>query len=258
MSGVQGEELLVAAGDQVHHRLGLRRGADVVLRPRDCQERHVYPGEVYVAAPEVHLAPGKLVLLVEVRDPLLESRAGERRAVVDPLVHGEPGLHRLVLEDALPHVDVGADVVGDGLEHPVAGVDHLARDVAECLGHRADVYVALVGKEAVHPQLFLVEVYRGGHQDQVLQVLGEQRGVHRAHRAAHAVAVEGELIRAGVLEDLPRGPRDVVEDVVLEAHVGVFVAGGSPVEQIYVVALVAEELYEGIARHQVQYVGLVD
>src|SRR5215216_4718379 len=115
VAGVEDEELLVLAADEVHRGFGLRGGADMVLLASDVEERDLYVGEVDAAAPEDHLTPGQLVLLIELRDPLPERRAREGRPVVDPLVHREPGLHRLLLEDALPHVDVGANVVGHGL-----------------------------------------------------------------------------------------------------------------------------------------------
>src|SRR5215211_4994037 len=174
VAGVEDEEFLVLAADEVHGGLGLREGADVVLLARDVEERDLYLGEIDAAPAQDYLAFGQLVLLVELRDPLPERRAWEGRSVVDPLVHREPGLHRLLLEDALPHVDVGSDVVGHGLEHPVARVDEVAGDVAEGVGEQTRVHVLLAREQAVEAHLTLGELYGGGHEDEVLEVLGEQ------------------------------------------------------------------------------------
>ena len=53
-------------------------------------------------------------------------------------------------------------------------------------------------------------------------------------------------------------PRELVADVVVEAHVGVLVVGHAPVEQEDVEALVEQELDERVARAQVEDVGPVD
>src|SRR4051812_5531350 len=55
VAGVEDEELLVLAPDEVHGRLGLRQGADVVFLARDVQERDLDVREVHTAAAEVDL-----------------------------------------------------------------------------------------------------------------------------------------------------------------------------------------------------------
>src|SRR5215210_1279246 len=162
VAGVEYEELLVLTSHEVHGGLGLREGTDVVLLARDVQDRDLYVREVHAAAAKLDLTLHQLVLLVELGDPLPEGRAGEGRPVVDPLVHREPGLHRLLVEDALPHAHVGADVVGHGLEHPVARVDHLARDVAERVGQKTGAQVLAVGEDLVESDLLARERHRGG------------------------------------------------------------------------------------------------
>src|SRR5215203_7205756 len=254
---VEDEELLILARDEVHGGLGLREGADMILLARYVQERDLYVREVHAAAAEVDLTLHQLVVLVEVGDPLPEGSTGERRAVVDPLVHGEPGLHRLLVEDALPHADVGADVVGHGLEHPVAGVDHLARDVAEGVGQKTGAEVLVVGEELVEPDLLPRESRRGGEQNEVLEVLREQGGVHGAHGAAHAVAEEGELLGPRDPHHLLGSPRQVVQDVVLEGHVLVLITGDAPVEEVHVEALADQVLDKAVARDEVEDVGTV-
>src|SRR5918997_2001571 len=258
VAGVEYEELFVLAGDEVHGGFGLREGADVILLAGDVQERDLYVREVHAAAAELDLTLHQLVLLVELGDPLPEGRAGEGRAVVDPLVHGEPGLHRLLVEDALPHADVGADVVRDGLEHPVSGVDHLARDVAEGVGQKTHVEVLPVGEELVEPDLLSREGDRGGEQNEVLEVLGEERGVHGAHGPAHAIPEEGDLLGPRDPHHLLYRPWQVIQHVVLEGHVLVLVAGDAPVEEVHVEALTHKVLYEAVARYEVEDVGAVD
>src|SRR5215204_490951 len=254
---VEDEELLILARDEVHGGLGLREGADMILLARDVQERDLYVREVHAAAAEVDLTLHQLVVLVEVGDPLPEGRAGKRRPIVDPLVHREPGFHRLLVEDALPHADVGADVVGNGLEHPVARVDHLARDVAERVGQQPGAEVLAVGEDLVEPDLLARERHRGSEQDQVPEVLGEEGSIHGAHRPAHAVAEEGELLRARDPHDLLGRPRQVVKHVVFEVEVLVLVAGDAPVEHVDVEALAHEVLDEAVARDEVEDVGAV-
>src|SRR5215207_3847422 len=257
VAGVEDEELLILARDEVHGGLGLREGADVILLARDVQERDLYVREVHVAAAEVDVTLHQPVVLVEVGDPLPEGRAGEGGPVVDPLVHREPGLHRLLVEDALPHADVSADVVGDRLEHPVARVDHLARDVAERVGQQPRAEVLAVGEDLVEPDLLARERHRGGEQDEVPEVLGEEGGVHGAHRPAHAVAEEGELLGARDPHDLLGRSRQVVEYVVFEVEVLVLVAGDAPVEHVDVEALAHEVLDQAVARDEVEDVGAV-
>jgi hypothetical protein len=82
------------------------------------------------------------------------------------------------------------------------------------------------------------EVYGCGEQHEVLEVLAwEEGGVHNANRAALAVAKEGEVLRARVPQGPVHGPREVVEDVVLEGEILVLIARDAPVEHVDVEAL---------------------
>ena len=60
------------------------------------------------------------------------------------------------------------------------------------------------------------------------------------------------LVLARRTQRLAHGPRQLIADVVVEAHVGVLVAGLAPVEQEHVVALLEQELDERVARTQVE------
>ena len=84
------------------------------------------------------------------------------------------------------------------------------------------------------------------------------RRVHRHERPADAPAEQRELLLLRRAQRLAHGPRQLVADVGVEAHVGVLVAGHAPVEQEDVVALLEQELDERVARAQVEDVGPVD
>jgi hypothetical protein len=56
-------------------------------------------------------------------------------------------------------------------------------------------------------------------------MLGEERSVHRAHRAAHAIAEQGKLVGSGSPQNLPDRPWQVIEDEVPEVEILVLVAG---------------------------------
>src|SRR5258705_11829632 len=160
MPGIQHKELAIPAGDQAHRRLGLRERADMILLASDVEHRAGDVGYINSPPPQLNLPLDQLVLLVELANPLAERGTWEWDAVVDPFVHGEPRIHGLILHDTVPHGGVGADVVGDRLEHAVARIDEVAGNVAERVDDAVGIEVLLAGPQSIQPDVVRREVYR--------------------------------------------------------------------------------------------------
>src|SRR6266568_2271986 len=211
MPGIQREELLVLAFDEAHDGFGLGQGADVVFFACNIEHRASNIGEIYPTPSELDLTLDQFVLLIKVADPLAESLAGEWYTIVHPLAHRQPCVHRLTLHDAVPHCDIGADVVGDRLDHTVTGIDEFAWDVAKGIHYEIGVKVFLAGPDSIESHVIWCEVYGSGHQYEVPEGFAwEECGIHGAHRAAHAVSQQSEFLRMGGSEHLLYGSRNIV------------------------------------------------
>src|SRR2546421_3221152 len=145
--------------------------------------------EVYAAPAQPDLALHQLILLVEIAYPLLECLTSKWDAIIDPLVHGEPCIHRLVMHDAIPHRDISAYVVGNRPDHPVSSVDKFTRYISEGLHQEGWIEVFLARHDAIKPHGTRREIDGSCKQNQILKgFTWEERGVHRAHCATHTKA----------------------------------------------------------------------
>ena len=82
--------------------------------------------------------------------------------------------------------------------------------------------------------------------------------MHGHHGPADTPAEQAQLVLAGGAQRFADRPWQLVADVVIQAHVGVLVAGHAPVEQEHVIALLEQELNKRVARPQIEDVGAVD
>src|SRR6266446_1412088 len=123
MPSIDHEELFILATDEPHGGFGLRQRTDVILFTCDIEDRACNIREVYAATAKRYFSLHEFVLLVKVPDPLPERLTGEWYTVIYPLAHCQPCVHRFTLHDAIPHCDIGTDVVGDGPDHAVARID---------------------------------------------------------------------------------------------------------------------------------------
>src|SRR5579875_2208112 len=178
MPGIDHIELFILTADETHGCLRLRDRTDVVSLAGNVENRAGNVCEVYGPPTKLDFAFHQLILLVKLPNPLDEGRPGERHAVVNPLTHSQPGIHWFLLHDAVPHCDVGANVVIDWLEHTVAGVNQSGRDIAKGVGQRLRIEVLLAGPYPKQPHMLWSKIDGRGEQDQVSErLVREKRGI---------------------------------------------------------------------------------
>src|SRR6266699_518236 len=217
MPGIQYEELLILAADQTYRGFGLRQGADVVLFPRDIEYRTSNIREIYPAPTQLDLTLYELVVLIKIADPLAEGFAREWDPVVHPLAHGQPGIHRLVVHNAIPHRNIRADVVGHWLDHPIARIDEFAWHVAECLYNQIGVKILLIGPYPIQTHLIWCEVDGRSDEHQVSQRFAWKEGrVHGTHRPTHTVSYKRAFLGMRSPQHLLHGTGNIVQHIVFK------------------------------------------
>src|SRR5258708_10177853 len=259
MAGIEHAKLLVLASYETHYCFSLRRRTDVILFPRDSEDRAGDLREIHAPPTQVNLTLDQLVLLVEVADPLPECFTSERHSIVDPLVHGEQGTHRLVMEEAIPHRDIDADIVGDRLDQAIASIDNFAWNVGEGIHQEIGVKVLLAHPDAIETHVFWCEVNGSRQQNQVFErKVREQGRIHGAHRSPHTIAQDTALLGVGMPEYPFDGTRDIIKDIMVEGKIFILFARNAPVKEIDIKPLVHQVLYDTIAWHQIQNIATID
>src|SRR5207249_2097504 len=113
----------------------------------------------------------------------------------------KPGIHRFVLQDTIPHRDVGTYIVGDRFDHAVSGVDHVTWNIAEGICQWVRIKVLLIHPDTVKSQILQSEINRCSEQNQIFEwLIGEKRGIHGSHCSTHAEAEQRELFGMGMSE----------------------------------------------------------
>src|SRR5258706_12094332 len=184
MTGIENIELLVLAPNQAHDGLSLRHGTDMIFFSGDIEDRTGNIREVYSLPPQHNLTLYQLILLIKLANPLSECCAGERYAIIYPLIHGQPRVHRLIVHNAIPHGHIRSDIVGNGPYHTVACIDEFTGHNSVNLCQQIWIKILLVGEHSIKSYMLSCEVDGRGEQYQVLQVFtGEECRIHGTHRA---------------------------------------------------------------------------
>ena len=160
------------------------------------------------------------------------------RTVREPFLHPQE-IHefRFVIDD----VDE-VDIVFRQRAHRRHHREHRAHELAWQYAVGIDQLVDILGVEAAGPDvqkavvggLVLdvgVKVDRGDGDDEILHLLGMQRGVAGRKDAAFADAEQRDLVVAGLLRDAVDGGIDVVIDVVVDGEPSLGSARLAPVDQ---------------------------
>src|SRR5258706_1891385 len=136
MPGIDDIELFILVADESHDGFCLRQGADMIFRTGDIENGTGNVREIYRPPTQFDLSFHQFVLLVELANPLLKGSTGEWYTVVHPFIHSQPGVHGLVLHDAIPHRNIGTDIVGDRVEHTISGIDEFRWNIAKRFYHK--------------------------------------------------------------------------------------------------------------------------
>src|SRR6266567_1553949 len=259
MPGIQNKKLFILAANKVHRGFRLRQGADVVFFPCDVQERTSDMREVYLFPTQVNLALDQFVLLIKLTNPLLESGTCEWDTIIHPFVHRQPGVHRFVMHDAVPHGDIGANIVGDRLYQAVTRINKFSWDVAKGFYQDIRVKVFLTRPKPIESHALWCEINGAGQQNQVFEGFGwEKSSVHGAHCATHAKSEQCEFLGMGMAKHLLDSAVDVVQNIVLKCKVVILITWGTPIEHIHIEAVAHQVLHQAIAWNQVQNVVAID
>src|SRR5205085_12503305 len=105
--------------------------------------------------------------------------AGAWYTLVRSLVPYQSVIHRLVMQEAIPHGDVSADIVGDRPGHTVSGINQRAWDIAEGLYQEIRIKVFGTGPQSIKSHILCCEICGSSQQNQVSEgFTGEKRGIH--------------------------------------------------------------------------------
>ena len=201
----------------------------MVLHRIDVEHRAGDILQIHFLTRQHDAAVDEAVALIEVLDELTEGLAGLIRAVEDPLLHAQEVLHLVRIIEHVDHVDVLLTGQAEGLERQKGPVQQLARDVAHGVDCEVDVDVLHPRRQQVVRGL---EVHRGDHGHQAVDLVLMHRGVHQAEGTALANAEDVDLLDAVRLADVIHAAVDVAVDVVVERDGAVGLIRITPIDQI--------------------------
>src|SRR5258708_14002436 len=161
----------------------------MIFRTGDVENGTGNVREIYRPPTQFDLSFHQFVLLVELENPLLKGSTGEWYTVVHPFIHSQPGVHGLVLHDAIPHRNIGTDIVGDRFEHTISGIDEFRWNIAKRFYHKIGIEVLLAGPYPEQSHIVWREIDGSGEENQVPErLIMEECRIHGCHCPTHAVA----------------------------------------------------------------------
>src|SRR6266446_3719052 len=164
------EHELVTATDLLHNALRLARWRNVIGQSNHVEQIGTNAAQIDPLPTDQQLIVDEPVLLVEVLDNLPKEPPGHRNEIIQPGLHGVPGLDDLWIVQVVPQVQIRTDIVLDRLECFGAVIKQLTWNNAQGVGDLVGIE-GLVDPADESARLLVRKIQGSRQQDKVPETI---------------------------------------------------------------------------------------